>query len=271
MNHSLMNLCLAVVAMFNTGKVGDYGGLTLLDDGTDGLAYGRLRTWTMNTNRLYDVVKLYLSRTDPDKVVHPKIEAARKLLASMLPILQRTRDYMNQSRALYGDLAFRSAVKYVGENDPVMQSAQDLLFAHTYWKWTVDMAVTTMQFSLPLSTLVVCDGLVHGAWSQVRAQTNAVIPRTLDLVPGSAEEFAAEVAWVKEYLNQRHRWFIGQSDEFFQRCQDRTHALLALAGALRKETFAENWQLRTPITLNMKSPWRDNRVVLTDLDIPGDA
>jgi chitosanase len=220
-----------------------------------GLTYGKHQT-TIHTDNLYKLLKAYCDRVDSTVLVSPEVLTARLLIRQSLRRFKRRTDYLRQSEELYGCSFLVNALMVVGRDDPVMHRVQDAFFTEEYWG-TTQMRIDTCGLTHPLSKLVGYDSTVHGSWGRMAKRATA------NLGYGPLDH---EKEWIVAYLQARHAWLSGHSRPILQRTAYRTHALLGLAGQTTLRA-GPNWELEFPIRLWLKSPWRDEMVVIEEKDL----
>jgi chitosanase len=170
----------AIVNIFETGQVrGDYAKVTLIPGDTGHLTYGRSQT-TLASGNLHLLVKDYC-------------ETSGAALAS------RLRRYLDKlaarDTALDRDMTFRNLLEEAG-HDPLMCECQDRFFDRIYWNVAVQRA-ENVGVSRALSSTVVYDSTIHGAWPLLATRTRERHGSSLDI---------GEEAWIAQYVAERRAW-----------------------------------------------------------------
>ena len=140
----------------------------------------------------------------------------------------------SNSTVLAKNNAFESLLRTAG-NDPVMQSAQDSIFAAETWdpaqRWFNENG-----FTLPLSMLVIADSFLQSGsmlWF-LRQRFKEVPP-----VKGGREK-----VFISNYTNHRHLWLSGSGNRAIHNSAYRTRCYLA-------QINSDNWDLDSlPIVMN---------------------
>ena len=140
----------------------------------------------------------------------------------------------NTSTVLARNDAFKSLLRAAGK-DPVMQSAQDSIFAAETWdpaqRWFTDNG-----FTLPLSMLVISDSFLQSGsmlW---------FLRRRFKEVPPA--QGGREKVFIENYTEARHLWLSGHLNRAIHNSAYRTRCYLA-------QINSENWNLDSlPIVMN---------------------
>jgi chitosanase len=140
----------------------------------------------------------------------------------------------NTSTVLARNDAFKSLLRAAG-NDPVMQSAQDSIFAAETWD-PAQQWFDKNGFTLPLSILVIADSFLQSGsmlWF-LRQRFKEVPPAR-----GGREK-----VFISDYTNHRHLWLSGSGNRAIHNSAYRTRCYLA-------QINSENWNLNSlPIVMN---------------------
>jgi len=204
----------AIVNIFETGQArGDYGKVTLIPGDPGHLTYGRSQT-TLASGNLHLLIKDYC-------------ESARPAFASQL------RRYLAKLAArdtgLDRDRTFRDLLEQAGP-DPVMWGVQDRFFDRVYWSPSV-LGAEACGVGTALSTAVVYDSHIHGAWRLVRTRTEAR--------HGSVGSLGERV-WVERYVAERREWLATHPKPVL-------HPTVYRMDAFRVMIQAGAWELPLPL------------------------
>ena len=140
----------------------------------------------------------------------------------------------NTSTVLARNDAFKSLLKAAG-NDPVMQSAQDTIFAAETWdpaqRWFTDNG-----FTLPLFMLVISDSFLQSS-SMLQFLRNR-------FREGPPAKGGREKVFITDYTYVRNNWLSGHPNRAIHNSAYRTRCYLA-------QINSENWNLDSlPIVMN---------------------
>lgn len=170
----------AIVNIFETGQVrGDYARVTLIPGDTGHLTYGRSQT-TLASGNLHLLMKDYCETSGA--ALAPRLRRYLDKLAARDTVLDR-------------DMTFRNLLEEAG-HDPLMWECQDRFFDRIYWNVAVQRAAN-VGVSRALSSTVVYDSTIHGAWPLVTTRT-----RERHGSPGDI----GEEAWIAQYVAERRSW-----------------------------------------------------------------
>jgi len=173
-----------IINAFETGSAeGDYSTISIYHDGPHDIrqiTYGRSQTTEYGNLR---------------QLVQKYVNAGGIFSEQLRPYAE-----LVGSTPLTDNANFKTLLRSAGRQDPVMVRAQDEFFDKAYFrpamKWADQQGLTR-----PLSALVVYDSFIHsGSIPWIIRQMFPESP------PASGGE---EKAWVKAYVNARHRW-LGQ-------------------------------------------------------------
>ena len=140
----------------------------------------------------------------------------------------------SKSTVLARDDAFKSLLRAAG-NDPVMQKAQDFIFASETWdpaqRW-----FDANGFTLPLSMLVISDSFLQSG-SMLQFLRN----RFKEVPPAQG---GREKVFITDYTYVRNNWLFGHPNRAIHNSAYRTRCYLA-------QINSENWNLDSlPIVMN---------------------
>ena len=208
-----------VINAFETGSAdGDYGAISIHRDGPDGirqLTYGRSQTTE------YGKLPLLVQRYVDARGMYSRDLERYAGDAVWVPVTD--------------DLAFRFLLRRAGRNDPVMRKIQDEFFNEEFFLPAVQWA-WLYSFELPLSGLVIYDSFIHSG--TVPREIRGMFPEP---VPGNGGN---ERAWVRAYVQARHKWLARHPRAVLRKTTYRTQCLL-------HEIARDNWNLTTlPIRAN---------------------
>ncbi|MER3478843.1 MAG: hypothetical protein C4287_23250 [Leptolyngbya sp. ERB_1_2] len=207
-------LALAIVNIFETGKLADFSAVAVLNDGA-GISYG-FAQFTHKSGSLYAV----LSRFQKLGGELPEI------IKAVMPSLK--------AGTLIGAIAARSDVKAALRKlgaDPLMQRAQIETATELYLKPAVKIC-DSRAFSYPLSLTVIYDSLVHGSFAKIAGRVRV---QQKNEPPDIYEK-----AWIREYLRCRREWLSSIA---------RLKPTVYRIDELQKLVAAGNWDLTLPITV----------------------
>lgn len=112
-----------------------------------------------------------------------------------------------------------------------MQASQDEVFDESYWSPAVRKCEAA-GLKTALAYLVVYDTCIHSGPGRVDSLRNKFAAKA----PSTGGD---EKVWVKEFLNARRTWLLGNSNPLVQKSSYRCDAMLKLVEA-------GNWDLTTP-------------------------
>jgi len=157
-------------------------------------------------------------------------EAKAMITKTLTPILVELRKLVDQTR----DDTFKSLIRAAG-NDPVMQKAQDFIFASETWD-PAQQWFNENGFTLPLSMLVIADLFLQSGsilWF-LRQRFKEVPP-----AKGGREK-----VFITSHTQPRHSWLSGSDNRAIRNSAYRTRCYLA-------QINAGNWNLDSlPIVMN---------------------
>jgi len=208
-----------VVNVFETGTpAGDYACISIYRDGPDDarqITYGRSQTTEFS--KLRDLIERY-------------VVAGGLYAAALAPYVARI-----GVEPLVDDDAFKDLLRAAGRDDAVMRSVQDAFFDERYFQPAMAW-VDENRLALPLSALVVYDSFIHsGSILWTIRETFLEEPPILG---------GNERAWVRDYVQARHRWLATHRREILHKTTYRT-------ACLAHEIARGNWHLQQlPIDVN---------------------
>lgn len=208
-----------IVNVFETGRPdGDYGAIAIFNDGPHDIpqiTYGRSQTTEFGNLR--ELVERYVNAGG--------LFSAE--LAPFAPLVGRD--------ILTNDAEFKMLLRRAGREDPVMQQTQDEFFDVRYFQPAMRWA-DNHQFTLALSALVIYDSFIHsgGILSFIRNKFPEVPP----------DKGGDEKAWIKAYVNARHRFLAHHHRAAVRKTVYRTNCF-------KREIARDNWDLSlVPINAN---------------------
>lgn len=212
-------VCERVLNAFETGMVkGDYSNISIYEDGPHGIrqiTYGRSQTTEYgNLGRL---VAMYA-------------KAGGTYSSDIAPYVK-----LVGNTALVDDRTFKSLLRRAGQEDPVMWATQDKFFDIAYFQPAVKWA-TDNGFTLPLSMLVIYDSFIHsgGVPDWLRSRFAEMPPK----------KGGDEKAWIRSYVDVRHKWLANHSRPDLRLTIYRTRDLM-------REINRNNWDFKyLPIMAN---------------------
>jgi chitosanase len=215
-----------VLAIFETGRVPSgrsYSTCTILPDGA-GISYGKHQA-TDKAGSLDAIVKHYVTLGGTHAAT----------LQGMLPLLASNASSKEKPGGPYSApvAALINALVAAG-SDPLMQKAQDDVFARDYLAPAINHA-KDIGLTKPLSLLVVYDTCIHSGPGGV-GNVRRMFPEPSPARGGNEE------VWVRAYLRARRNWLATHSMKVLHATVYRMDALMALvdAGA---------WDLAKPLTV----------------------
>lgn len=212
------SLIVRVVNVFETGRPeGDYGAVSILDDGPGGVAqvtYGRSQA--TEYGRLPELLRAYVASGG----------AQAGDLAGCLPRLT--------TGTLPGDAAFLALLGRAG-GDPIMVRLQDELFEEKFFRPAMAWAAAE-GFGLPLSGLVAYDSWVH---------SGGILPWLRKRFPERTPTHGGEErAWMRAYVEARRDWLASHARQVLRHTACRPRWFLA-------RMAAGDWELRRrPLVVN---------------------
>jgi chitosanase len=212
-------VCERVINVFETGTVlGKYGAIAIFDDGPNDIrqiTYGRSQT--TEYGNLRELVDRYVTAGG----------RFADQLRPFVPLIGRT--------ALVDDQNFKDLLRRAGNEDPVMERAQDEFFDVRYFDPAMRWAGSN-GFTRALSALVIYDSFIHSGsiLDFLRARFPEVVP-----VRGGSEQ-----TWIRQYVEVRNDWLSTHPKPAIRASAYRTRDLL-------REVTAGNWDLAIlPIIAN---------------------
>ena len=208
-----------VVNVFETGTpAGDYANISIYSDGPNDarqITYGRSQT--TEYSKLRDLIERY-------------VLGGGSYAAALAPYVARI-----GVEPLVDDEVFRDLLSAAGREDPIMQSVQDAFFDERYFQPAMAWADEN-RLTLPLSALVIYDSFIHsGSILWAIRETFWEEPPVLG---------GNEKAWVRDYVQARHRWLATHRREILHKTTYRT-------ACLGHEIARGNWHLdMLPIEVN---------------------
>jgi chitosanase len=209
----------AIVNIFETGDVlGRYGQVTVINKDKGHLTFGRSQT-TLGSGNLGRLIGEYCNAPGARYAVELK------------DYLSRLRD---RDTALDHDLKLHNLLRATAD-DPVMRKAQDDFFDRNYWELAVTRANAT-HIRSPLGVAVVYDSTVHGAWDDLRNQTNHEHGDLARL---------GEPDWIRAYIDTRANWLATNNQTIL-------HATVYRMAAFKALASHDNWSLELPLVVRSK-------------------
>lgn len=215
---------LQVVNVFETGSItGNYAAVSLLLDGPNGsdgrpirqITYGRSQTTEFGN--LKALLQLYITNNG-------------KYAGQFAPYISKT----GKRPSLCTDTNLLKLLRDAGNLDEVMKITQDLFFDQLYYQPALNW-FTGMQFTLPLSLLVIYDSFIHSGSVPAKIREKFLEP-----VPKNSGD---EKTWVKQYVNARHGWLANSPKAVVRGTVYRTQCFKNAIGK-------NNWDLLLPINAN---------------------
>lgn len=212
-----------VLSIFETGRVpsaASYATCTVLPDGA-GISYGKHQA----TDRAGSL----------DLVCQRYVDRGGALAAELQPYLSRLAVDDSTKVDLKGVkpewlAALMGLLKRAGA-DPVMQQAQDEVFAEQYLRPALEQAAK-LGLTTALGALVLYDTCIHSGPGRVAkhaAQVSEPAPRD-----GGSEE-----TWLAQYVAVRRAWLAASTNPLVRQCVYRPDEL-------QKLIAAGNWELQMP-------------------------
>lgn len=208
-----------IVNVFETGRPdGDYGAIVIFNDGPHDIpqiTYGRSQTTEFGNLR--ELVEKYVNAGG--------LFSAE--LALFAPLVGR--------EVLTSNAEFKNLLRRAGREDQTMQQTQDEFFDVRYFQPAMRWA-DAHQFGLALSALVIYDSFIHsgGILSFIRNKFPEVPP----------DKGGDEKAWIKAYVNARHRFLANHHRAAVRKTVYRTNCF-------KREIARDNWDLSlVPINAN---------------------
>ena len=215
---------LQVVNVFETGSIsGNYATVSLLLDGPNGsdgrpirqITYGRSQTTEFGN--LKTLLQLYIANNG-------------KYAGQFKPYLSK----IGKPPSLCTDTNLLKLLRDTGNLDPVMKNTQDLFFDQLYYQPALNW-FTGMQFTLPLSLLVIYDSYIQSGSVPAKIREKFLEP-----VPKNGGD---EKTWIKQYVNARYSWLANSPKAIVRGTVYRTQCF--------KNAIAKNnWDLLLPINAN---------------------
>lgn len=212
-------LIVRTLNVFETGKPdGDYGAISIFADGPHEIrqiTYGRSQTTEYGNLR---------------ELIHDYVAANGMFSQALLPFAD-----LVGSVPLTDNAKFKALLRRAGREDPVMRRSQDRFFDRRYFRPAMRWAEKN-GFTLPLSALVIYDSFVHSG--------SILWPIRMMFAESPPADNGDECAWIRAYVNARHRWLGSHRRPDVQRTVYRTECF-------NREIARRNWDLkRTPINAN---------------------
>ena len=198
-----------IIECFENSRPNRYGGLVVIPGDTGGISGGELMA-SLTSGSLGKLCRLYATK------------GGRKIPEELIALAEKKDPALNTSAGFR--LSWAAAA-----TDPLMQQAQDEFFYASY-ELPGENWCKGKGFSLPLSTAVLMDSHVHGAFSTVAA---------LVTLP-----FDDEKVWITEYVRQRRNWMANNKNAVLHTCVYRMDTFIALIQA-------ENWNLDGPLAVHV--------------------
>lgn len=170
----------SILNIFETSEVrGDYGNVTVLDDDTGHLTFGRSQT-TLSSGGLATLLQQYCDNV------------GARFASRLQPYLARLKA---KDLTLDNDHKLHNILRATAD-DPVMRDTQDLFFNQNYWLPAAN-AAAKIGIATALGTAIVYDGYVQGSWSKMRDRTSQEAG-TLAVL--------GEHDWLRAYVKVRRAW-----------------------------------------------------------------
>jgi hypothetical protein len=208
-----------VVNVFETGRPeGDYGAIAIFHDGPHDIrqiTYGRSQT--TEYGKLRDLIAMYAL-------------APGQFSADLQPYADKV-----GTVPLVDDARFKQLIRRAGREDPEMRRIQDEFFDRAYF--TPAMAWAGEHgFLDALSGLVIYDSFIHSGG--ILWLIRGMFPERPPSQGGD------EHAWIRQYVDARHRWLSRHRRAAVRATTYRTTCL-------RREVARDNWALSVvPIIAN---------------------
>ena len=219
-------ICERIINVFETGTIkGKYGAISIYNDGPHDvrqITYGRSQTTEYGNLRL--LVDMY---SKAGGIYSSDLKPYVKLIGNV---------------PLVDNHAFKDLLRRAGNEDPLMQAAQDKFFDQVYFQPALKWAEAN-GFTLPMSMLVIYDSHIHsgGILGFLRS-------RFPELTPAKGGD---EKAWILQYVDVRHKWLSTHPKAVLRASSYRTKDLL-------REIKRGNWSFSyLPIIAN-GTPVDDN-------------
>ncbi|GAB2594559.1 chitosanase [Spirosoma areae] len=207
-----------IVNVFETGTVeGKYDALVIFNDGRDNtrqITYGRSQT--TEQGNLKSLIEMYINR---DGLFKSEFIPFRSKIGKV---------------PLVDEGVFKSLLRKAAREDPIMRSTQDEFFDILYYTPAL-LFFTGLDFTLPLSLLVIYDSFIH---------SGGVPPflreRFPELPPAKGGD---EKAWIKAYVKTRHEWLATNAKVILRKTIYRTRCF-------SEQINTNNWMLDHPAEAN---------------------
>jgi chitosanase len=208
-----------VINTFETGKPdGNYGAVVIFNDGPHNIrqiTYGRSQTTEYGNLR---------------KLVQAYVAANGLFSAALAPFAEQV-----GSVPLTDNDVFKNLLRRAGREDPVMRKVQDRFFEEQYFRPAMKWADTN-GFTLPLAALVIYDSFIHSG--------SILWPIRMMFPEAPPAQGGDEHAWLKAYVNARHKWLANHPRPIVRKTVYRTECF-------KREIARGNWDLRqVPIKAN---------------------
>ncbi|UFH54607.1 chitosanase [Spirosoma sp. KNUC1025] len=207
-----------IVNVFETSSLqGKYDALVVLKDGKNDsrqITYGRSQT--TEQGNLKTLIEMYITRNG---VFASDFKPYRTKIGKV---------------PLADDSEFKDLLRKAARQDAIMRAVQDEFFDVLYY--TPALAFfTTLDFTLPLSLLVIYDSFIHSG-----CVPPALRERFPEMPPSSGGD---EKAWIKAYVKTRHEWLRTNKKVILHKTIYRTQCFL-------DQINANNWMLTQPVNAN---------------------
>jgi chitosanase len=171
----------AIINILETSEVlGKYGQVTVIEDDSGHLTFGRSQT-TLSTGNLGSLIGKYCSA--PGARFSSRLQVYLPKLKDKLTELDNDPRLHNLLRAT--------------ADDPVMRKVQDEFFDKAYWQPALAKAAQ-MRICSALGIAVVYDSTVHGSWELIRDRTVQQY--------GEIGAAVSEQNWIAGYIKIRREW-----------------------------------------------------------------
>lgn len=216
-----------ILSIFETGRLPtkeSYGTVALLPDGA-GISYGKHQA-TDRSGALDSIISTYARLGGPRSLeLSPFAGFIAANASCKLDSRERIQpDWYQRLTQILRDLG----------SDPVMQAAQDTVFAADYWAPAVK-AGESAGCKYALSYAVLYDTCIHSGAGRIAYHRN----RFPEKAPAGGGD---EKAWLAAYLNEREKWLLASENPLVRRTIYRPQAL-------RELLKAGNLDLARPLTV----------------------
>lgn len=205
-----------ILSIFETGKLPtreSYGTVALLTDGA-GISYGKHQA-TDRSGALDSIISAYIRLGGPRSLELSPFAGfiAGNASCKLDPHAKIQPDWYQRLTQLLRDLG----------SDPVMQAAQDSVFAEDYWAPAVK-AGESAGCKYALSYAVLYDTCIHSGAGRIAYHRN----RFPEKAPAGGGD---EKVWLSAYLNEREKWLLASENPLVRRTIYRPQALRELLKA----------------------------------------